>query len=102
MQPSACFVELCFFRKPSTFGLDQSLKYQNLVLLPREWELAEFQLHFLAPFHHATTLLQSTPRLSLHKTFEMYENLFDSIENLHSIISEEILLRAHSAYSNKL
>ena len=57
-------------------------QYQNLVLSSREWEIAEFQLHFLAPFHHATMLLQSTSRPSLHKTFEMYENLFNSIENL--------------------
>ena len=54
----------------------------NLVLTEREWELAAFLMHFLLPFKWATDYLQFTKRLTLHKTYETYENLFNSLENV--------------------
>ena len=59
-------------------------KYKTLTLTSREWELAEFLLHFLAPFNRATIVLQATKRPTLHETFETYEHLFNSIEDVRA------------------
>jgi len=39
-------------------------------------------MHFLLPFKRATDYLQFTKRTTLHKAYETYENLFDSLENV--------------------
>ena len=60
-------------------------EYINLILTNREWELAEFLLHFLSPFKITTDLLQATQKPTLHKTFEIYERLFNSIDNVRAL-----------------
>ena len=57
-------------------------QYANLILTKREWELATFLMHFLLPFKRATDYLQFTKKSTLHKTYETYENLFNSLENV--------------------
>jgi hypothetical protein len=57
-------------------------QYANLVLTECEWELAAFLMHFLLPFKRATDYLQFTKKATLHKTYETYENLFNSLENV--------------------
>jgi len=58
---------------------------QEFALSEREWELAEFLLRFLEPFRHATTMIQTSERPTLHKTFVMYEKLFNNLENVKAI-----------------
>jgi len=53
-----------------------------------KWELAEFLLRFLEPFRNATTTIQSTDRPTLHKTFVMYEKLFNNLENVKAIFAK--------------
>jgi len=53
-----------------------------------EWELAEFLLRFLEPFRQATTTIQCTDRPMLHKTFVMYEKLFNNLENVKAIFEK--------------
>lgn len=60
-------------------------KYVNLILMDREWELAEFLLHFLSPFKVTTDLLQAIQKSTFHKTFETYEHLFNSIDNIQAL-----------------
>lgn len=60
-------------------------KYINLILTNREWELAKFLLYFLSPFKIITNLLQATQKPTLHKTFEIYERLFNSIDNVRTL-----------------
>lgn len=57
-------------------------QYANLILTKREWELAAFLMHFLLPFKRVTDYLQFTKKPTLHKTYETYENLFNSLENV--------------------
>ena len=58
---------------------------QEFTISDREWELAEFLLRFLEPFQHATTTIQTTERPTLHKTFVIYEKLFNNLENVNAI-----------------
>ena len=60
-------------------------EYVNLILTDQEWELAEFLLHFLSPFKITANLLQATQKPTLHKTFETYEHLFHSIDNIQAL-----------------
>ena len=57
-------------------------EYINLILTDREWELAEFLLHFLSSFKITTDFLQATQKSTFHKSFETYERLFNSIDNI--------------------
>jgi hypothetical protein len=61
---------------------------KEFTLSDREWELAEFLLRFLEPFRHATNLIQATERPSLHKTFVMYEKLYNNLENVKAIFNK--------------
>jgi hypothetical protein len=58
---------------------------QEFALSEWEWELAEFLLRFLEPFRHATTIIQTSNRPTLHKTFVMYEKLFNNLDNVKAI-----------------
>jgi len=53
-----------------------------------EWELVEFLLRFLEPFRQATMTIQCTDRPTLHKTFVMYEKLFNNLENVKAIFEK--------------
>jgi len=46
-------------------------EYINLILTDREWELAEFLLHFLSPFKVTTDLLQATQKPTLEYQIEL-------------------------------
>src|SRR5436305_2348406 len=61
---------------------------REFALSDREWELAEFLLRFLEPFRRATTIIQTTERPTLHKTFVMYEKLFNNLENVKAIFEK--------------
>src|SRR6266496_5427027 len=61
---------------------------KEFALSDREWELAEFLLRFLEPFRHATNSIQATERPSLHKTFVMYEKLYNNLENVKVIFNK--------------
>jgi len=61
---------------------------KEFALSDREWELAEFLLRFLEPFRHATNSIQATERPSLHKTFVMYEKLYNNLENIKAIFNK--------------
>jgi len=61
---------------------------QEFALSDREWELAEFLLRFLEPFRRATTTIQTAERPTLHKTFLMYEKLFNNLENVKAIFEK--------------
>ena len=58
---------------------------REFALSEREWELAEFLLRFLEPFRYATTIIQTSERPTLHKTFVMYEKLFNNLDNVKAI-----------------
>ena len=58
---------------------------REFALSDREWELAEFLLRFLEPFRRATTTIQTTERPTLHKTFAMYEKLYNNLDNVKAI-----------------
>jgi hAT family C-terminal dimerisation region len=62
--------------------------YKNLVLTSHEWQLVEFLVHFLYPFKKTTMLLQSTSIPTLQQSFETYENLFNSIDNVRGVFQE--------------
>ena len=53
-----------------------------------EWELVEFLLRFLEPFQQATMTIQCNDRPTLHKTFIMYEKLFNNVENVKAIVDK--------------
>ena len=61
---------------------------KEFALSDREWELAEFLLRFLEPFRHATNSIQATERPSLHKTFVMYEKLYNNLKNVKAIFNK--------------
>ena len=50
--------------------------YANLILGEREWEMAEFLMHFLYPFKVINTMVQGTAKPSLHDTWIRYEDMF--------------------------
>jgi hypothetical protein len=60
-------------------------EYTNLILRDDEWDHIEFLVHFLAPFHRTTTLLQATAIPTLQQTFETYEGLFNVIDNVKAM-----------------
>jgi hypothetical protein len=60
-------------------------EYSNFILHDDEWVHIEFFVHFLAPFHKTTNLLQATAIPTLQKTFDTYEGLFDAIDNIRGM-----------------
>ena len=56
-------------------------------LMDREWELAEFLMLFLEPFHQTTMQLQGTARPTLQQTFITYEQLFNQLDNVKAIFA---------------
>jgi hypothetical protein len=57
-------------------------EYINIILQEEEWSHVEFLVHFLAPFHRTTQLLQPTRVPTLQQTFETYESLFNALDNV--------------------
>jgi len=62
--------------------------YKNLILTGHEWQLMEFLVHFLYPFKKITMLLQFISIPILQQSFEIYENLFNSIDNVRRVFQE--------------
>lgn len=62
--------------------------YQTLVLDIEEWKKLEFLVHFLAPFYITTLRLQASTVPTLQQTFETYEGLFNSIDNVRGIFQD--------------
>jgi hypothetical protein len=50
-----------------------------------EWDKIAFLVHFLAPFYKTTLHLQAATVPTLQQTFETYEGLFNSIDNVRGI-----------------
>jgi hAT family C-terminal dimerisation region len=82
-------IKRAIFLKPA---FDNFARYrpelQKYVLTNREWELAEFLLRFLAPFKAAIDRLQGTAKPTLQKTFQIYEELFNGLENIKAVFQE--------------
>jgi hypothetical protein len=62
--------------------------YKNLILTGHEWQLMKFLVHFLYSFKKTTMLLQFTSIPILQQSFEIYENLFNSIDNVRRVFQE--------------
>ena len=59
--------------------------YDTLILSGEEWGKVEFLVHFLAPFYLTTLRLQASTVPTLQQTFETYEGLFNSMDNVRGI-----------------
>jgi hypothetical protein len=55
-------------------------EFINLILGDREWEMAQFLVHFLRPFQVVSTVIQETANPSLHETWIKYEEMFDCLD----------------------
>lgn len=62
--------------------------YDTLILDIEEWNKVEFLVHFLAPFYMTTICLQASTIPTLQQTFETYECLFNSIDNIRGIFQD--------------
>jgi hypothetical protein len=51
-----------------------------MILSQKEWEMNEFLVQFLHPFHVITTSVQATAHPSLHETRVKYERMFDVLD----------------------
>ena len=67
-------------------------EYETLILTLCEWDKIAFLVHFLAPFYRTTLRLQAATVPTLQQTFEIYEGLFNSIDNVRGIF-ENMRLR---------
>ena len=65
--------------------------YANLILSDEEWKYVEFLVHFLAPFHRTTVILQATSVPTLQQTFEIYEGLFNALNNVKGLFQKMAL-----------
>ena len=59
--------------------------YDTLILNVEEWNKVEFLVHFLAPFYLSTLRLEASTIPTLQQTFETYEDLFNSMDNVQGI-----------------
>ena len=55
-------------------------EYAKFILQEKEWEMIEFLVHFLHPFHMITMAVQATTCPSLHETWVRYEKMFDCLD----------------------
>jgi len=54
--------------------------YARMILDKKEWEMIEFLVQFMHPFHVITTSVQATTHPSLHDTWIKYERMFDVLD----------------------
>ena len=81
-----------YLRKAIDTWIRMNTDYVNLILRDDEWTYVEFLVHFLAPFYWTTQLLQFTSIPTLQQTFETYESLFNSLDNVKGLF-ENITLK---------
>ena len=66
--------------------------YSKLILTELEWEMCEFLVHFLGPFHAISILIQGTARASLHDTWVKYEEMFNCLDEVTHTLNEMTVL----------
>lgn len=80
-----------YLRKAIDTWTRMNTDYVNLILQDDEWTYVEFLVHFLAPFYRTTQLLQTTSIPTLQQTFETYESLFNSLDNIKGLFENMTL-----------
>jgi hAT family C-terminal dimerisation region len=77
-----------YLRKAIDVWAKSNQQFIALQMSPREWDMVEFLVQFLYPFMVASTTIQATAQPSLSDTWVVYEELFDTLEEIRAALAK--------------